>query len=459
MLASSHHLAYSFVVRTTLFVFAATTPLLFGAIPVIEIDPGVGSPTLEDARDRIRELRESGTSSGAATIEIESGTYRLQRPLELDSHDAHLTIRAAAGSDVIILGSIPVLPGTTQLQPGKPLYGIHTEKSAVLLARHPDTGYATVAGEIVPYWQDLPKENFRTVAYDHDLKLPPSLGSRLQILPRYHWWNISIPVLDHDPKSRTITLAEDSTFAIRAGDQFFLEGSRAFLDSPGEYYYDKPTGGLEIIPPSPGAQLHATVLDRLVTITRSESITFEGITFRHAGTAAVSVIDSKNCAINRCQFTQIHGDSDTAALDISGGSGCTVTKSNLTDLGATGIRITGNGHSVQGCEISHVGKSFKQGAGIRADGSDHTLAGNNIHHGPRWGIGFHGTGHIIESNLIQSVGLETSDTGAIYTNGERRFTPLGVSIRNNTITDVPGSTRMPGSFEYGPGLAVGNLSR
>ena len=441
--------------RTTLFLLAATAQLAVGAVPVIQISPEKTSPTLEEARDRIRELRKTGTHSGEATIEIAPGTYRLQQPLELDSHDANLTIRAAGDGDVILLGSIPVLAGENTLTPGKPLYGIHTETSALNVARHPDSGYATVSGEIIPYWQDLPQENFRTVTYDESLKLPRFEKGNLQILPRYHWWNITLPVEDVEPDSRTITLSQDSTFAIRAGDQFFLEDSRAFLDSPGEYYYDRMNGELEIIPPTPEAKLHATVLERLVSIKRSESITLDGITFRHAGTAAVVITDSKNCVITGCRFAQIHGDSDTAALDISGGSGCKVSKTELTDLGATGIRLTGNGHSVHGSTISHMGKRFKQGAGIRADGADHTLAGNHIHHGPRWGIGFHGTGHTIESNLIQSVSLETSDTGAIYTNGERRFSPLGVTIRNNTITDVPGSTRIPGTDKYGPGLAVG----
>ena len=442
-------------VRTTLFVFAATAKIVFAAAPVIQIDPGGDSPTLEDARDRIRELRESGTFSGVATIEIAPGTYRLPRPLELDSHDAYLTIRAAGGGEVIILGSTPVLPGANLMEPGKPLYGIHTETSALNLARHPDAGYATVPGELVPYWKDLPKENYRTVTYDANLNLPEFGSGKLQILPRYHWWNISIAVAYQEPKSRTITLAEDSTFAIRAGDQFFLEGSRAFLDSPGEFYHDQQTGALEIIAPVPEAQMHATLLEHLISIRRSESIALEGLTFQHAGTTAVRVTDSKNCVITGCRVTQIHGDSDSAAIDISGGSSCSVTKTEITELGATGIRLTGRDHSVRACQISHVGKRFKQGAGIRADGADHTVAGNSIQNGPRWGIGFHGTGHTIESNLIQNVSLETSDSGAIYTNGEGRFSPLNVTIRNNTITDIPGSTRRPGTDNYGPGLAVG----
>ncbi len=441
--------------RTTLLVFAATAEILLAANPVIQISPGDGSPTLEAARDRIRELRASGTFSGAATIEITPGTYRLERPLKLDSHDAHLTIRAATQGKVVLLGSIPVLPGMNFLEPGKPLYGIHTETSSLHLARHPDSGYATVPGEVVPYWQDLPEENFRTVNYDEALKLPKFTSGQIQILPRYHWWNITERVTNHNSTSRTITLAEDTTFAIRAGDQFFIEGSPALLDSPGEYFHNKRKGELEIIPPEPGAKLHATIREQLIVISRSESITLEGITFSHAGSAAVFINDSKNCKITNCRFTQIYGNHDTAALDISGGSDCTVTKTHFTDLGATGIRLTGKAHTVRGCKISHIGKNFKQGAGIRADGANHTVAGNHIHHAPRWGIGFHGTGHTIESNLIQHVSLETSDTGAIYTNGERHFAPMGVTIRNNTITDVPGHTRKLGTTEYGPGLGVG----
>ncbi|CAN5226018.1 hypothetical protein BH23VER1_BH23VER1_16800 [soil metagenome] len=416
---------------------------------VIEVTPGGPVTTLEAAREARREI------DGPATIRIAEGTYYLAETLHLGRQDSDTTWQAAEGATVLVRGSA-LIPATdkaslsVEFGTGRRVYALFQGDRRLTLAREPDVadGYARVPGQPVPFWQER-EDDSRS---EFSLGLPASSApsgdlerAEANVYPRYNYWNEVIPI--RSLEGGLVTLDWEASFAIRPGDRYFLQNSAAFLDRPGEWFYHPDTGEFRILPLPTAAPIYVVVLADLIHITGARAITFENLSFQHAGESAIRAEDSAGITLVGNTVRHLGGARETAAFNITG-SGGSARRNTIEDVGGHGILATGDRFIAEDNAIRRFGIDFKQGAGIRIDGSDHRAAHNLIEFGPRWGIGFHGRGHIIELNRIHGVSLETADTAAIY--GGAHGDPRNGHhlIRYNVITDVPGLALDPASGEY-----------
>jgi hypothetical protein len=236
------------------------------------------------------------------------------------------------------------------------------------------------------------------------------------------------------------------------------------LDSPGQWYLDRPLGRLFCLPIK-GEDLAATELvapwlGQLVRVVGRPGapvrfLRFEGIAFAHTEwqpppdwatssqaakdvPGAISLAYATRCAISQCQVEHV------GSYGIELGAGCQdieVSQNRLTDLGGGGVKM---GHDSQRTivadnEIAHGGRMFMSAVGIWVGHS----AGNQIVHNHIQDLHYSGISvgwqwnfkpsksvtNLVAYNHIHDLGHGLlSDMGGIYT--------LGVSPGTRLVGNV-----------------------
>ena len=253
------------------------------------------------------------------------------------------------------------------------------------------------------------------------------------------------------------------------GARYVVENVFEALDTPGQWYLDRPSGKLYNLP-LPGeriasAEVIAPVLDRIATFEGEsleekpvEEIQFEGIAFAHTEwqmppemsasaqaahevPAAVSLKNARNIGFKHCTIAHVgtYGIECTAATrDV------TISCCRIVDLGAGGVKVW------HGCRRTHItdneigdgGHIFHAACGVLiGQASGNRVLHNRIHNfdytgvsvGWLWGYReSDGYGNLVEWNHIHNIGRgKLSDLGGIYTLG----VAPGTRLRFNLIHD------------------------
>jgi hypothetical protein len=280
-------------------------------------------------------------------------------------------------------------------------------------------------------------------------------------------------------------------FVVEKGDKYWAEGAAAFLDEPGEWYYDPAASTLYYLP-RPGedmarAEAIVPALSHVLVLQgkggegkRVEHVTFRGITFSHADwgqgwpgwpddrsgfnqaavgvPAAVKAEGASHCTFDHCTITHV----GTYGLEL--GRGCRdnrVTACTTTDLGAGGVKIGETAvreseadqtsrNEVSDCRITDGGRLLPSAVGIWVGQSfDNRISHNEIADfyysglsvGWTWGYGKSlAKGNVVEHNHVHHIGKPShdehapilSDMAGIYTLGIQP----GTVIRNNRFHDI-----------------------
>jgi parallel beta-helix repeat protein len=462
---------------------------------VIEVSPEGPYRSLDEARDRIRSLRRSG-SSGPFTVQVRAGTYRLTEPFVLKPEDsgsenAPVVYRAYPGERVVISGG-RVLDEEWSPGPGristKQIAGVKDGEwyfrqlfvngRRAQRARTPNLGYYRIHG---PSSQDKP---FRLKYTGSDIQKEWA-GSGAEAVILLGWTGLRQQIVRVDLREGVAILSGDAGgnhvgVPQDVDARYFIENAPDGLDYPGEWYLDRGTGLLSYWP------LGGETLDRLelVAPTVSELVRLEGdpgrnqfvrhITFRdlhfehadwvlppegHADYpqaavrvgAAFQAEGAEDCAIENSSFRRLGGYAIWFA------EGCKrnrIVGNHISDIGGGGIKIGETemhedparqnfDHVIEDNHIHHLGQVYPEAVGIWiGQSSRSSIAHNTIHDlyytgisvGWTWGYEPNQSdGHRIEYNHIYEVGKNTlNDLGAIYTLGQQPNTV----IRNNLIHDI-----------------------
>jgi hypothetical protein len=472
-------------------------------------DGSAGRPfaTLQRARDAARDLRRGQPlRDRPLVIRMEGGTYFLDRTLAFtpeDSGTEHcpLIIEAVPGSKPVLSGGVRIsgwaltedghwqtrLPETTS--GNWQFFQLFVNGERRRRPRWPKDGYSFVARKLDPTPQAASR-GFDRFGYAAGDILPEWRNLNDVEVLMFHIWTMSrmrISSIDAAARVVTFTAPTRCTAAqcdMPPGARYIVENVGEALDSPGEWYLDRPSGLLTYIPVEGErlefAEVIAPRLEQLVTIegpagAAVEHIQFRGIAFAHANyafpregyssrqaeptlAAAVAVSGGRNISFVGCEVSHTGG---YGIWFYDGSKHNRVEDCVFSDLGGGGVKL---GHQdrrpsndallpshniIRRNRILHGGRVHPSAAGVLIVHTPYNTVENNdildfhytgVSAGWIWGYADSPSHHnIIAHNRIGQIGQGVlSDMGGIYTLG---VSP-GTVLRRNLIYDVD-------AFDYG----------
>jgi hypothetical protein len=458
--------------------------------------------TLHRALQRVLESEPAPTE-----IRLREGVYFLHAPVRLTPEHAEraqrrLVITAVAGEQPILSGGRLITGWQATEWNGKRVWvaeipevrngqwyfrQLFVNGVRAARARYPTRGYLKIEALLdeTPDWM-RGHTRFQYYAGDLPILAHPDEGEALVF---NRWVENRLPLQAVDPAQRILSFRKRSTFALQAGDLYYLENLPEALDTSGEWYLSRREGKLYYLP-RPDERLEtlqavAPVLTFLVQIEGApeqgrfvEGVHLRGLIFRHAEWSlppemetggfvqaaygvpgAIRAEGARRCLIEACAVEQV----GTYAIEL--GRGCQRNRIEgcvLRDLGAGGVKIGETtlradpreqtyGNLVQDCIIQDGGKLFASAIGVWIGQSySNRLLHNTIRDfyytgisiGWTWGYGESlAGGNRVEWNHVHHIGVRSdgdgpllSDMGGIYTLG----TQHGTVIRNNLWHDIAG---------------------
>ncbi|MCC6588237.1 MAG: right-handed parallel beta-helix repeat-containing protein [Bryobacterales bacterium] len=442
-------------------------------------------PSLAAARDKVRQLRASATT-GAVTVMVKGGVYRLNETLVLQPQDSDVSYVGAPGERPILSGG-RVITGWKKAAGN--LWTASTNRyfrqmfvngRRAQRARTPTNGFYRIVGQSS---QDKP---FQLKFRGDDIKAEWAGNPNVEVVALLSWAELRMPVASVDPTAHIARLTVNPQPSNREADaRYFIENAPGSLDAAGEWLLDPAAGTVSYWPVTGEDMTRAEVVaPGLVQLVRFDgkpeagqlvrNVVFRNLDFRHADWAmpkegysetqaamlaptAIEAVGTDGVVFDRCVVTQSGG------YGIWFGRGSKrnrVTASQIYDMGAGGVKIGET--AIRDAEADHssdnvvadndlhgLGRVYPSAIGVWVGQSyRNRIVHNHIHDlyytaisvGWTWGYGKTlCRENIIDFNHLHHIGQNMlSDMGAIYTLGIQP----GSTIRNNLIHDVY-------SFTYG----------
>lgn len=456
-------------------------------VPALEITVAPDGPvrTLSEARDAIRQARQSGNTE-PATIVLPEGITELTQPLLIETEDSNLTL---AGTRSTLIGA-PQITGWEKhtgeivkadisklLPKGFVPRQLLCDGERQILARYPNFdakdplygGWAFV-DEFGPkgapeghQWKRtlyVKPQDVRKWTHPEDVEV--------DIFAQYGWWNFVEPIASLDPATRQLTLKKDCAYDLHPHNRYHFQNALEELDAPGEWFYDKHTGTLYFWPecgadvlvrPSKSADktvcVTVPILDSFFKVKEAKNITIRGLALTGCHGTAITFERAEDCLVEKCVIMKV-GAFHGSGVSVSEGRNVRVSRCEISFTGSNGISLsggdrkalTGPGHVVEDCHIHHMGVFNKNACGVALHGVGNAVRHCHIHDGPRMGVQMSGNNLAVEYNHLHHLCLETQDGGAIYTGGRDWISSRGSKWRYNLIHDIIGCGQEPGGLKH-----------
>ncbi len=481
--------------------------------------------TLHAAQTAIRDAKKNGIVTPIEVV-VKGGVYYLEETIEFTPEDggtisAPVIWKAASGEKVVLSGGRRLsgkwqkgkdgtwymdLPDTKgwkrdvnqaekySKKPGSPwnFRELFVNGKRAIRARYPN------ANQDNPFlYVDSGINNQLQMA---DGKVKKSWGeeddAQVNIVPRWRFFNQWNDVVGVDPEKSTIDLGpREQHYEINKGSWFWIEGVKAELDMPGEWYLDHEQGRVYYKPlaaESPNnSEIIAPFLNRIFYLTGDietgtyvRHLSFQGFDFRHTTftlgqiearvhtDCAVMFENARDCSITDCHFDNIGGyalwlhlDSrnnvfDNNTVKNSGGGGVLLTGARLSYMDDTKIYTPGEKaakvfpilNRISRNTVEHCGKIRYYGGGVHIDSRPASMAmepGNYIAHNHFRDLSRNGIfvfrnqgGNVVEFNEIHDCMQTTIDGAAIHFATMNRLAAPNY-ILNNYLYDIWGYEQLP----------------
>jgi hypothetical protein len=483
-------------------------------------DPGENDgpfATVARARHVVLELRKTQKEPRRVRVVMRGGTYYLDAPLEFGPEDsgtekAPVVYAAAAGETVVLSGGRRLEGGRWGEVNGRKAWVVEIpdvregrsrfRQLFVNGARRPRTKLPPQGEyriESLPgFTGDFLRSPTKQFVYAPGNIVPAWRNLRdVEIVGITRWLDNRLPIESVTAETRTVTFDRPSLFALLSGDKpgpYWVENVFEALDTPGQWYLDRPHGELYYLPrpeeEMPSAEIIAPRLPQILRVVgRADApvhdVRFEGLIFAHTewqppadyASSLQAGIEVPGALLfdyaERCAVTG-GGIQHIGNYGVEVNVGCAdieVSRNQITDIGAGGIRIghffswetDGSGQltergrqrqasmpkgprsrriTVAHNEIAHCGRFTPEAVGVFVgDNADNKVIHNHIYDlfysaisvGSVQDFGpAQATGNVIEYNHVHDVGQGMlSDLAGVYTCS----TP-DTRIRFNVVHDV-----------------------
>ncbi len=444
--------------------------------------------------------KELAKTTGADTVYFREGSYTMHDTVRFDQTDRpNVTYKAYNGERVTFTAGVPYTgfePCTVNgVQALRKFVGKQADFNILFNAettlprtRYPESGYLMIHDVDDRYCinPDLQVDaNFHKgytvlIADKNDIPAMQNIGD-VVVRVLHFWKDEMLRVKSYDPATGVLEFTKPSAMTFHENERYFLENVFEALDTPGEWYLDKPNGLLYYIP-LPGETADSVTLwggetETLLSIDGVDGIRFEQIVFRGNGfnipegrdfsqaaynaPGCIVCENAKGFALQNCEFRDIAACAVFLGENVQESS---VDSCLFCNIGAQAVYIRGQNVpvddpmvtkniTVRNNLINGYGRVFFNAVGvliIHANSVD--VLHNEIHDGYytaisvgwSWGYGYSVTyNNKICDNLIYDIGQGwLSDMGGIYTLGIQPGTVLSGNCIHNVAAD-------PGEGGYG----------
>ena len=279
-----------------------------------------------------------------------------------------------------------------------------------------------------------------------------------------------------DRENDTVTLGRGK---MSKNARYIINNIPEALDSSGEYYLDKETGMLYLIPSDDNigkskisvAAFGKDISEAPIKTNGASYICFRGFTISDCASGGIYIYGGRSISIDRCtvknigytgiivgdyrrnnMYQTVAGVNPNAYdkffdSDYTRAYNHSITNTSVYNAGEGGIKLYGGnrlklepaGFRISGCTLHDCGMYKYNEPIVKAVGVGIEISGNTIYNSPAAGIGFAGNDIIIEKNELYNLAAEVDDFGMIYSSSTvGAEIQAGSEIRYNYFHDVPG---------------------
>ncbi len=454
--------------------------------------------TIERAQKAVRELKKQVYTKKEPPIEtrfigsphpygkgrdilvfIRGGIYPMNKPLEFDANDGgervetdfptgafeyhklkdyYVTYAAYPDETPIITGGQP-MTNWAMKQNGvwetkissESVKSLYVNGERQTLARTPNEGYFPVA--VMPTNPNYFQFN------DDDLQSWPNMESnRIHIVVR--WATIYSSIKTIDETNHRAYLESPHNGLLDVPPKYYVENVKALMDNSGEWFFDKKTNVLSLIPPVEVSDPNDAIITipyvlGLISVKGNHeqpvrNLRFYGLSFQETaegGNAAIDLSYAKNCEILN---NTIQNVGQTAVHLGVGSYHNLVSKNTISHVKGNGINAMGNARpdrfadwvSDNTIKYNTITECWPASRGIyTANAQRTTIAHNRVSKTGSYGIAVGSWpnveensdgNHLVEFNHVSETCLVRDDEGGIAVYGLSE----GSVVQNNLIHDV-----------------------